>query len=47
MVKSLDSGFIGSLVESVKNAAAAMLHMFGGAYHAVTNVHTANDSALD
>ena len=47
MVKSLDSGFIGSLVESVKSAAAAMLHMFGGAYHAVTNVHTANDSALD
>ena len=47
MAKSLDSGFIGSLVESVKNAAAAMLHMFGGAYHAVTNVHTANGSALD
>ena len=47
MVKSLDSSFIGSLVESVKSAAAAMLHMFGGAYHAATNVHTTNDSALD
>ena len=47
MVKSLDSGFIGSLVESVKSAAQAMLHMFGGAYHAINNIHTATNEALD
>ena len=45
-VKSMDSGFLGSLVESVKSAAHAMMNIFSNAYHAVGGVHTAS-TALD
>ena len=41
-VKSMDSGFLGSLVESVKSAAHAMMNIFSNAYHAVGGVHTAS-----
>lgn len=47
MVKSLDSGFIGALVDSVKSAAQAMMHMFSGAAHAVTNIHPAATESLE
>ena len=43
-VKSLDSGFIGTLIESVKNTAQAMMNIFSNAYHAVSGVHTTSTS---